>query len=196
MAPSRLAADEPLRISPAGAAARDRIRHGLLVHRLLQVLPELPEPARDDAGRRLLDRIGPDLPPEARAALLAETLSVLRLPGLEPLFAPGSRAEQPICGTIGEQSFAGQIDRLAVTDEAVLFVDYKTTRQPPPDASSAPVAYLRQLAAYGELLRQIYPGRDIVAALLWTQGPRLDRLPPGLLDRHRPDAPATGLPRA
>jgi ATP-dependent helicase/nuclease subunit A len=196
LAPSRLAAEEPGPDSPAGTVARDRIRHGLLVHRLLQVLPELPEPARDDAGRRLLERIAPDLPPEARAGLLTETLAVLRLPGLEPLFAPGSRAEQPICGMIGEESFAGQIDRLAVTDDAILIVDYKTTRQPPASMEAAPVAYLRQLAAYSLLLRQIYPGRDIVAALLWTQGPRLDRLPQALLDRHHPDAPATGLPRA
>ena len=115
-------------------------------------MEEVRKARREWADKLQSIAIAPDLTPEASTTLLAETLAVLRLPGLEPLFAPGSRAEQPICGIIGEESFAGQIDRLAVTDEAVLFVDYKTTRQPPPDVSSAPVAYLRQLAAYGDLV--------------------------------------------
>jgi ATP-dependent helicase/nuclease subunit A len=44
------------------------------------------------------------------------------------------------------------------------------------------VAYLRQMAAYGALLRDVYPGRELRAALVWTQGPRVTFLPPDLLD--------------
>ena len=42
------------------------------------------------------------------------------------------------------------------------------------------------MAAYRELLARAFPGREIRAALLWTQGPRLDRLPASLLAAHRP----------
>jgi ATP-dependent helicase/nuclease subunit A len=55
------------------------------------------------------------------------------------------------------------------------------------------VAYLRQMAAYRALLGKVYPGRQVRAALLWTQGPRLDVLPDHVLDSH---APVEGLPPA
>ena len=77
---------------------------------------------------------------------------------------------------------AGQVDRLAVTADAVLIADYKTTRRPPTSLAGIPVAYLRQTAAYRSLLRDVYPGREVRAALVWTQGPRVTFLPPDLLD--------------
>jgi ATP-dependent helicase/nuclease subunit A len=200
LTPSRLAAaseEEPAPDSPAGDAARERVRRGVLVHRLLQVLPELPEARRREAGRRLLERAATaadrGLDEAGRERLLDETMAVLALPALAPAFAAGSRAEQPLCGELGGRPFAGQIDRLAVTADAVLVVDYKTGRRPPDRVEAAPVAYLRQMAAYRALLGKVYPGRQVRAALLWTQGPRLDVLPDHVLDSH---APVEGLPPA
>jgi ATP-dependent helicase/nuclease subunit A len=48
------------------------------------------------------------------------------------------------------------------------------------------------MAAYRALLAQIYPGRPIRAALLWTVEVRLLELPAALLDAHAPgqSAPA------
>ena len=84
------------------------------------------------------------------------------------------------------QPIIGQIDRMALTREAVLIVDYKSGRPPPARAEAAPPSYLRQLAAYRALLQAIYPGLRVEAGLLWTEGPRLDWLPAALLDRHAP----------
>jgi len=114
---------------------------------------------------------------------------VLQSPDLAGLFGPGSRAEAPLVGlgprdeTGGRAVVSGQVDRLAVTDEAVLVADYKTLRPPPADPANAPVAYLRQMALYRALLREIYPGRPVRCALVWTDGPRLALLPDALLDR-------------
>ncbi len=79
---------------------------------------------------------------------------------------------------------SGQIDRLAVTDGTVLIVDYKTNRPPPSRVDDVAAVYLRQLATYRDLLRQIYPGRAVRAALLWTDGPTLMPVPDSLLDEH------------
>jgi ATP-dependent helicase/nuclease subunit A len=47
------------------------------------------------------------------------------------------------------------------------------------------------MAAYRVLLRQIYPGRVVRCALLWTIGPRLMMLDEAILARHAPGgAPA------
>ncbi len=44
----------------------------------------------------------------------------------------------------------------------------------------------RQMSAYAEALKRIFPGRRIEAKLLYTAGPRLHDLPADLLERHNP----------
>ncbi|MEK0082046.1 double-strand break repair helicase AddA [Benzoatithermus flavus] len=188
LAPSRQEGEpeEPPPSSPTGAEASLRFRYGILVHRLLQLLPDVPPEQRPAAADRLLRAFADDLAPEQRARLAGRVLDLVAMPEMAPVFAPGSRVEQPLCGVVGGQVIVGQIDRLAVTADEVLLVDYKSNRTPPRTIEATPVAYLRQLAAYRALLRSIYPGRTIKAALLWTEVPRLDLLPLSLLDRYMP----------
>ena len=54
---------------------------------------------------------------------------------------------------------SGQIDRLVVTPDEVLIVDYKTNHAPPNATAEAPRAYVRQLALYRAVLRKLYPQR-------------------------------------
>lgn len=81
---------------------------------------------------------------------------------------------------------SGQIDRLVVTGQAVLIVDYKTNRPPPETPEGVPAVYLRQMAAYRALLAGIYPGRPVICHLLWTDGPRIMQLSDALLNGHTP----------
>ena len=76
----------------------------------------------------------------------------------------------------------GKIDRLVKTDRSVLILDYKTNRPPPADPQSVADAYLFQLAAYRLGVGRIFPGMKIEAAILWTDGPRLMKMPADLLD--------------
>ena len=62
-------------------------------------------------------------------------------------------------------------------DREVLIIDYKTNRPPPMRAGDVAEAYLFQLAAYVLALGEIYPGKRVRAALLWTDGPRLMEIP-------------------
>ena len=78
---------------------------------------------------------------------------------------------------------SGQIDRLAITAQAVLIADYKTNRDPPETVEAAPPAYVGQLALYRALLGKIYPDRPVRAALVWTEIPDLMELPAAMLDQ-------------
>jgi ATP-dependent helicase/nuclease subunit A len=193
LAPSRPDEDEPPVRSPVGAAPDDalRFRRGTIVHRLLQALPELPESARADAATRYLARPAFELSPAQRAQLAEEVLAVMDDPDFASLFGPDSLAEVPLTGLVAAPDgtpriVAGQLDRLVVTDAAVIVVDYKTNRPPPDTAAAVPDIYLRQMAAYRTLLRAIYPGRDVRCCLLWTDGPRLMPLRDADLDRFAP----------
>ena len=80
----------------------------------------------------------------------------------------------------------GLVDRLAVLPDRVLMADYKTNRRPPERLEDTPVLYLRQMAAYRAVLREIFPGRRVVCALVWTQAARVVMLPDALLESHGP----------
>ena len=189
LTPSRPAiADPPARspLEPGSSEPSAGVRRGLLVHRLLQSLPELPETQREAIARRFLARPVHGLSPAEQDAIATETLAVLRHPEFAPLFMTDAQAEVPIVGLVGEQALSGRIDRLVVTADEVLIVDYKTLRPPPTEESEVPPAYLRQLAAYASALSTIYPDRRVRTALLWTDGPRLMPISPSSLARWAP----------
>ena len=186
LAPSRPGGAEPPVLSPLAAQGRDRFKRGLLVHRLLQSLPELPIEEREVAARRFLALPTHRLTAEEQDEIRRETLAVLDNPDFSALFGPGSQGEVPLVGVIGEHALSGQIDRLVVEAKRVLVLDYKTLRPPPAAEHEVSPIYLRQLAAYQAALARIYPEREIRCALLWTEGPRLMTISPEILAGYLP----------
>ena len=159
----------------------------MLLHKLLERLPDVPADARAAAAQVWLAKAGGEFTAPDRAAMVAAALAVLSRPGWTELFAPGSLAEVPIAAAVGGQVIAGTIDRLLVQPGQVRLIDYKSARRPPASLDAVPVAILRQMAAYAAALEVTYPGRAISAALLYTQTPVLIELPPELLAAHKPD---------
>ena len=183
LTPSRPTGAEPPAYSPlTGAADNAGIRRGVLIHRLLQLLPQLPPNARAPAAQRFLAANAAEFSVPARAEMASATLAVIEEPSFAHLFGPNSRAEVPLVGAVRlgkdhEAVLAGQIDRLVVGERDVLIVDYKTHRPAPADLAGVPPIYRQQMAAYRAALAAIYPGHTIRCALLWTDGPRLMELP-------------------
>ncbi len=196
LAPSRPSSPEPAVRSPLGGDQGQRFRRGRLIHRLLQTLPELAAEQRADAGQRFLSRPLHGLTAEQQAEILGETLAVIEDSRFGALFGPGSQAEVPIVGVIpkGQETdrmrdaevISGQVDRLLVGEDKIWIIDYKTNRPAPRDPAAVPVIYLKQMASYRAVLRQVYPGRQIETLLLWTDGPRLMHLSDALLADHAP----------
>jgi len=159
---------------------------GTAIHKLLQVLPEMPPDVRQAAARRYLERAVPDWSETDRDTAWNQVAGLLADERFEAVFAPGSRAEIAIMGEVEvlgrKRLVSGKIDRLAVTESEVLVVDYKTNRPPPASLDEVPQAYVMQLALYRALLAPLYPGRPVRAALLFTETPGLMVLPDSALD--------------
>ena len=195
LAPSRPEGVElgrlPASASPLtrAAAGPDRFRRGKLVHALLQHLPAIPDAARLESALRFLRAPGHGLPAGAAEEIAAETLAILRDPALSQLFGPGSKAEVPLTGVVGDAVVGGLVDRIAVLPERTILADFKTNRQPPATVEATPVAYLRQMASYRAVLKIVFPGRPVDCALIWTREPRVSWLPEALLDRYSPEVP-------
>ena len=188
LSPSRLGGAEPAPPSPLTGDDGAGLRRGRVVHRLLELLPVVAAANRRDAALRLIARHAPDWDAEAAGALADTLLALLDDPAHAALFARGSAAEVSIVGQLGEAVIAGQVDRLVVTPDAVLIVDYKTGTMPRSGIEGTPEAYLRQLAAYRAVLAKVYPGRAVQCALLWVDYPEFLPIPDSLLDRYEPRA--------
>lgn len=152
------------------------LQRGTLVHRLLQSLPDIAALRRRDAALAYLARNAGGWTAEEQQALADGTLALIADARFAPVFALGSRAEVSIVGRLERPGsrpalVSGQIDRLVVTENEVLIVDFKTNHAPPSDPAEAPRGYVRQLALYRAVLAKLYPQRPIRAALLWTETP-------------------------
>ena len=149
-----------------------------------------PPPAAAPAGRRgevrapaaaaLLAR-EQDLTAAQRQEMAAAALAVLEDARFAAVFGPGSRAEVALAGLAAGLpaglAISGRIDRLVVEEARVLAADFKTNRPAPARIEDADRAYVAQMAAYAAVLREIFPGRRIEAALIWTDGPKLMPIP-------------------
>lgn len=159
--------------------AKARGKH---LHLLLEHLPELAQADWPQAAEVLLDGAGDT------QALLAEATEVLTAPALAHVFAAGALAEVPLTADLHGITLHGIIDRLIVTPERVLAVDFKSNATVPETADTCPEGLLRQMGAYAHALQQIYPGRQVDTALLWTRTASLMPLPHDLvsaaLERH------------
>jgi ATP-dependent helicase/nuclease subunit A len=151
-----------------GEAGQDidlALARGTLVHRLLEC------PADSDPAT--LAAIAGD------SGVLSEVRAVLAAhPGL---FAPGTLAEVPVTAMVAGRRMIGSVDRLVIGPDHVLAVDFKTNQIVPRSAAEVPEGILRQMGAYAAALAQIYPGRRIETAMLWTKDALLMPLDPDIV---------------
>ena len=178
-------------ISDGAGLDGDRFLRGTLSHALLEHLPGIDPSSRATAAAAYLEARAGHLPERTRRSIAKEVLAIVDDPAFGALFAAGSRAEVPIVAEIPQPSgrgpalkLTGQIDRLAVTREAVLIIDYKTNRAAPSKVEDVAPVYLYQLAAYRLALQEIYPGMPVRAALLWTEVPQIMEIPQAILDTY------------
>jgi len=170
---SLLPRNEPITRTPG----RGRLLRGILIHRLLEILPDHAPSRRRDLCDLMLEDYQ-DFSVEDRDAIRNEVFGVLDNPAFATVFAEGSRAEVSLAGRVpsirgGDVYLTAQVDRLNVTPDTIYLVDYKSNRPVPMRIADVDDSYLAQMAAYRELARAIWPGREVRCGLLWTDTPDL-----------------------
>ena len=180
LSPSRPSGDEQTVRSPRDDDSI-RFRRGNAIHRLLQFLPEVPTDRHAGVAAAFVAQPAYGFSANQQRQIVDETVAVLADPDFAYVFASGSLAEAPVAGVVGDIVVSGQVDRLVVTDKAVLIVDFKTNRDPPATPNDIPPGYIRQMAMYSAVLSRVFPDHAIRGALLWTDGPHLMPIPDALL---------------
>jgi ATP-dependent helicase/nuclease subunit A len=168
------------RLVDADAARKE----GLALHALLQHLGAVERALWPVVVPKAMPVLLPGAP-RRHQAIGDRAVAILSRPDLAHIFAPNSRAEVPFLLDVlrgGEPTrLAGRIDRLIVDDSSVLVVDYKSDAAPPAGSEQVPHNYRTQLGLYALVAGQLFPGRTVRAAILWTALESLMELPPALL---------------
>ncbi|WP_439141255.1 double-strand break repair helicase AddA [Pseudooctadecabacter sp.] len=157
---------------------------GRLIHLLLEVLPEIEPSHRTTVAKALIANQPDTGLIENSDNLITEATGVLNDPALAWVFED-ALVEVPISADlphIGPHRTFGLIDRLLVTDTDVIAIDYKSNRATPPTSDKTPDGLIRQMAAYRDALRLIYPSHRIRTVLLWTKSRTTTELPDTILD--------------
>ncbi|MDB5472811.1 MAG: addA [Devosia sp.] len=159
-------------------------REGIVLHALLQHLARIDRAIWPAIVPKALAALLPEAP-QRHGALGEKAISILNRPELAPLFGAGSRAEVPFLvdalrdGT--PVRLAGRIDRLVVDERGVTVIDYKSDGSVPRRPEDVPGNYRTQLGLYALVAGQLFPGRDVHAAILWTRLETLMNLPADVL---------------
>ncbi|RGP40815.1 ATP-dependent helicase/nuclease subunit [Altererythrobacter insulae] len=176
-----LSSDPPL----ADGHMQDAARRGVLIHSLLERMPEVAPAEREKRASAWIGRQAGDLSSGQQAEIVQQAIKVISNPSFADVFAAGSLAEVPLAATVGGQVIAGTVDRLLVGDNEVVVVDFKTARRPPKTLDEVPVGTVRQMSAYVAALEVIYPERAVRVGVLYTQTPQLFELPQDLIRLHK-----------
>ena len=163
LSPSDLGGEKALPGETAGLSEDAAKARGTVLHALLELMPLTAQTEWPALAAGLI----PDL--AVCEDLLAEAAAVLTAPQLAHLFGPGTRAEVPITAEISGRRLLGTIDRLIITPTTITAIDFKSNVVIPQHAAQIPEGLLRQIGAYADALRQIFPDHRIETAILWTR---------------------------
>lgn len=173
---------------PAGADGpmdtETALRKGRMIHLLLELLPGMDAARWPQAAAAILSGSSDQARPDEIPALLEEAAAVLSAPALHPVFAPDALAEVPFTAplpALGGRPVYGIMDRVILSPDAVRIVDFKTNAVVPASAQEVPLGLLRQMGAYCQAAEQIFPGRRVDCAILWTRDATLMPLPTDLV---------------
>ncbi len=146
---------------------------GLLIHAMLENMTQDKEPSPS----RLAQQFGLEEHATQFQSCLAETRHLLQQPQLQLLFDKqnydAAYNEVPISYELGNCMVYGIIDRLVITDEQVLLIDYKTHRLEAEHFHKLVEAYKPQLNLYVEGIKKVWPKYAIKPYLLFTHSATL-----------------------
>lgn len=167
LSPSNLGGAKVLAGDGSGLSDEEAMQRGSHIHLLLEHLSNHPESDWFKISNQLLA----DVAPVVINSVFDEVSAVLKNPQLAFLFKSGTLSEVPISANIPDldgNRIYGEIDRLIISSDRVLAVDYKSNAIIPSSSSGIPDGILRQLGAYYAALETIYPNHNIEIAILWT----------------------------
>ncbi len=147
---------------------------GILIHKMLEKLPNIAPETREELAFNYLKGENLNTDENELQSIIDEALKIINNPHFAFLFKKDkSVSEVPIAAhlTINDKSYQvrGIVDRLVDEDDFIHIIDFKTNQNPPENETGLSLTYQRQLAIYREVLKPIYPEKQLKTSILWTR---------------------------
>ncbi|MCX3065368.1 UvrD-helicase domain-containing protein, partial [Wolbachia endosymbiont of Drosophila pseudotakahashii] len=151
--------DESAGMTTRSIGMTDGYARGLIIHSILQYMPKIEKERRKNWVRKYLDNISED-----KDEIYSKILAFNEKYGY--LFDLEGKSEITLSGTIDGKSVLVRLDRLCITQDKAIIIDYKSHR-------NVSVSLLneikKQMLIYKTLVQEIYPNKQVECVVIWVE---------------------------
>ena len=152
---------------------------GTIVHLLLEKLPKSNSNDWQNIVPNLLKWAEIYVSEETQTRAYKQAENILKNPSFEFIFAPDVLAEvqfSTIVESVGGIPIVGVIDRLVLSQESALIIDFKTNQEVPSSIDEVPLGILKQMGAYAASMQKVFPKKNIELGIIWTHSAELMKI--------------------
>ena len=152
---------------------------GTIVHLLLEKLPKSNSNDWQNIVPNLLKWAEINVSEETQIRAYKQAENILKKPSFEFIFAPDTLAEvqfSTILESVGGIPIVGVIDRLVLSQDSALIIDFKTNQEVPSSIDEVPLGILKQMGAYAASMQKVFPKKNIELGIIWTHSAELMKI--------------------
>ncbi|WP_341810736.1 UvrD-helicase domain-containing protein [Wolbachia endosymbiont (group A) of Campoletis raptor] len=151
--------DESAGMTTRSIGMTDGYARGLIIHSILQYMPKIEKERRKNWVRKYLDNISED-----KDEIYSKILAFNEKYGY--LFDLEGKSEITLSGTIDGKSVLVRLDRLCITQDKSIIIDYKSHRNV---SVSSLNEIKKQMLTYKTLVQEIYPNKQVECVVIWVE---------------------------
>ncbi len=139
----------------------DGYARGLIIHSILQYMPKIEKERRKNWVRKYLDNINTS---EDKDEIYSKILAFNEKHGY--LFDLEGKSEITLSGIIDGKSVLVRLDRLCITQDKAIIIDYKSHRNV---SVSSLNEIKKQMLTYKTLVQEISPNKQVEFMVIWVE---------------------------
>ncbi|WP_375604517.1 UvrD-helicase domain-containing protein [Wolbachia endosymbiont of Anurida maritima] len=144
-----------------GTGMTDGYARGLIIHSILQYMPKIEKERRKNWVRKYLDNINTS---EDKDEIYSKILAFNEKYGY--LFDLEGKSEITLSGIIDGKSVLVRLDRLCITQDKAIIIDYKSHRNV---SVSSLNEIKKQMLTYKTLVQEISPNKQVEFMVIWVE---------------------------
>jgi len=152
---------------------------GTIVHLLLEKLPKSNSDDWHNIVPNLLKWAEINVSEETQIKAYKQAERILKNPSFEFIFAADTLAEvqfSTVVDSVGSLPIVGVIDRLVLSQDTALIIDFKTNQEVPSSIDEVPPGVLKQMGAYAASMQKVFPKKNIELGIIWTYSAELMKI--------------------
>ncbi len=160
--------DENAGMTKRSIGTTDSYARGLIIHSILQYMPKIEKDRRKNWVRKYLDNINTS---EDRDEIYSKILTFNEK--YDYLFDLEGKSEIPLSGTIDGKPVLVRLDRLCITEDKAIIIDYKSHHNVSISSSNE---IKKQMLIYKTLVQEVYPDKQVECVVIWMEDLTLQSL--------------------